>query len=145
MFWKMPVSKSTVGLDEFSGGLTFPLLVTDGHCKSCISALTLWHLHLQEVHGFSCSLGEIQVLPCSLCLQDSYLLGSELGPWLLGSFLKQLPDGNCIQFLQASWFWAPDSRVITAYSYSLNQPNPELGFLPSSSKCLSKWSQVFFF
>lgn len=152
LFWALTclgrcqVGKSMVGLGGFSGCLTFLFLVTNGHCKNCVSTFALGHLHPQKVHGFSCSPGKIKALPCSLSLQDSYLLGSELRPWLLlGRFPKQLPDGNRIQFLQSGWFWTTDNRVITAYSYSLNQPNPELSFLPSLSKCLNKWSQVFSF
>lgn len=148
LFWTLTclgrcqVGKSVVGLGGFSGCLT--LLSHKWALQELCKHLRTGTLAPPE--GFSCSPGKIKALPCSLSLQDSYLLGSELRPWLLlGRFPKQLPDGNRIQFLQSGWFWTTDNRVITAYSYSLNQPNPELSFLPSLSKCLNKWSQVFSF
>ena len=115
--------------------------------KSCISSIVLWHSHLDQSTRsptwFPRSAGTVNALPCSL---SSYLLGSELGLWLLlGRFSKQLPDGNHSQFLQSGWFlnhWQQGNNCIFLF---FNQPNPVLGFLPSLSKCLNKRSQVFCF
>lgn len=41
-----------VGLDGHRAGLTFPLLVKNGHCKSCISTFALGRSHLHKVRAF---------------------------------------------------------------------------------------------
>lgn len=88
-FGRCQVGKSMVGPDGHSSGLTFLLVVTNGHRKSCISTFTLGHSHFQKVHGFSCSPGKIKALPCSLSLQVL------LSTWICAeamTFFREVPQ-----------------------------------------------------